>query len=70
MRTKFCQNYFLGKGFGKTSPLHSNTRELFLSYWVWGMNAGGQKLYKTGGIEIRNIQKIEFVINCNYEKRN
>jgi len=36
MRTRFCQNYFLGIGFGKTETCISRPQK-----GVWGMNAGG-----------------------------
>jgi len=40
MRTRFCENYFLGKGFRKTSAdflvVVSRPQK-----GVWGMNAGG-----------------------------
>ena len=51
MRTRFCQNYFLGKGFRKTSAdflsLHFVRAEDGL-----GNECGRVKLYKTGEIKI------------------
>jgi len=60
----FAKTIFWGKGFGK------NSADLPPAERGLGNECGRARTLQNRWDKIRNIQKIEFVINCNYEKRN